>query len=127
MKLHHLIAPPFVHKVMAAAIDYGVDRKLTLLPTNSRQSTPEPTAANPFSKIPLSELGNLSFTVALDCLDFRFSSDGWRQGCPRLAGWHERYSRCNSSKATMPAERVAEESGIKQVDSSPRLAGEDFQ
>ena len=200
MKLHYSIASPFVRKVMVTAIECGVDQKLTLLPTNPHQSTPELIAANPFSKIPALEfdngeviyeslliceyfdemagggivfpksraqrlpmlrrhalgnglmetsvlrrvesvrgkdadrdknisrqeaitqralallenmapalddtldLGNLSFVVALDYLDFRFPGDAWRQGRPALAAWHERYSQRPSLRSTVPTE-----------------------
>ena len=200
MKLHYSIASPFVRKVMVKAIECGIDRKLTLLPTNPHQSTPELIAANPFSKIPALEfdngeviyeslliceyfdemagggivfpksraqrlpmlrrhalgnglmetsvlrrvesvrgkdadrdkniarqeaitqralallenmapalddtldLGNLSFVVALDYLDFRFPGDAWRQGRPALAAWHERYSQRPSLRSTVPTE-----------------------
>ncbi|MFZ9152011.1 MAG: glutathione S-transferase N-terminal domain-containing protein, partial [Burkholderiales bacterium] len=182
------------------AVECGVDQKLTLLPTNPHQSTPELIAANPFSKIPALELdngeviyeslliceyfdemagggivfpksraqrlpmlrrhalgnglmetsvlrrvesvrgkdadrdkniarqeaitqralallenmapaldntldlGNLSFVVALDYLDFRFPGDAWRQGRPALAAWHERYSQRPSLRSTVPTE-----------------------
>jgi len=200
MKLHYSIASPFVRKVMVTAVECGVDQKLTLLPTNPHQSTPELIAANPFSKIPALELdngeviyeslliceyfdemagggivfpksraqrlpmlrrhalgnglmetsvlrrvesvrgkdadrdkniarqeaitqralallenmapaldntldlGNLSFVVALDYLDFRFPGDAWRQGRPALAAWHERYSQRPSLRSTVPTE-----------------------
>lgn len=48
------------------------------------------------------DLGNLSFAIALDYLDFRFASDAWREGRPTLSAWHERYSKRDSLKATMP-------------------------
>ena len=50
------------------------------------------------------DLGNLSIVIALDYLDFRFPGDVWRQGRPRLTAWHERYSKRDSLKATMPAD-----------------------
>jgi glutathione S-transferase len=48
------------------------------------------------------DLGNLSIAIALDYLDFRFPGDAWREGRPKLAAWHERYSKRESLKATMP-------------------------
>jgi glutathione S-transferase len=48
------------------------------------------------------DLANLTFAIALDYLDFRFADDGWRKGRPALANWHERYSRRDSLKATLP-------------------------
>jgi glutathione S-transferase len=50
------------------------------------------------------DLGNLSFVVALDYLDFRFPGDAWRQGRPALAAWHERYSQRPSLRSTVPTE-----------------------
>lgn len=50
------------------------------------------------------DLGNLSMVCALDYLDFRFPDDAWRQGRPRLAAWHEQYSKRDSLKATVPAD-----------------------
>jgi glutathione S-transferase len=48
------------------------------------------------------DLGNLSIAIALDYLDFRFADDAWRKGRPALSAWHERYSKRESLKATMP-------------------------
>jgi glutathione S-transferase len=48
------------------------------------------------------DLANLSLAIALDYLDFRFAADAWREGRPKLAAWHERYSKRDSLKATMP-------------------------
>ena len=58
MKLHYAPASPFVRKAMVAAIECGLDKALTLLPTNPHQSTPALVAANPFSKVPALELDN---------------------------------------------------------------------
>lgn len=69
MKLHYSTASPFVRKVMATAIECGCGGKLTLLPTNPHQSTPELVAANPFSKVPALELdnGDVLFESLLIC------------------------------------------------------------
>jgi glutathione S-transferase len=48
------------------------------------------------------DLGNLSIAIALDYLYFRFAADAWRERRPKLAAWHERYSKRESLKATMP-------------------------
>lgn len=48
------------------------------------------------------DLGNVSIAIALDYVDFRFSSDSWRQRRSRLACWHEKYSGRNSLKSTVP-------------------------
>lgn len=223
MKLHYSSASPFARKVMVTAIECGVERELILLPTNPHQSAPELTAANPFSKIPVLEigngetlyeslliceyldemagggivfpkdgarrlpmlrrhalgnglmevsvlrrvesirgkdadrdknlarqvvitqrtldllenaapmldetleLGNLSIVIALDYLDFRFSDDRWRHGRPKLAGWHEQYSRRNSLKATLPAEPVVKKSGVTNRQALPGVVGGHFQ
>lgn len=58
MKLHFSAASPFARKVIVTAIECGFGGKLTLLPTNPHQSTPELVAANPFSKVPVLELDN---------------------------------------------------------------------
>ena len=48
------------------------------------------------------DLGNVSTVIALDYLDFRFAADAWREGRPALAAWHERNSKRESLKSTMP-------------------------
>ena len=48
------------------------------------------------------DLGNVSIVIALDYLDFRFPGDAWRQGRPALTAWHERNSKRESLKSTMP-------------------------
>jgi len=48
------------------------------------------------------DLGNLCIAIALDYLDFRFGEDGWRQGRPHLAKWHEQYGMRSSLASTMP-------------------------
>jgi glutathione S-transferase len=48
------------------------------------------------------DLANLSLAIALDYLDFRFASDAWREGRPKLAAWHARYSKRDSLQATLP-------------------------
>ncbi len=51
------------------------------------------------------DLGYLSTVIALDYLDLRFPDDAWRHGHPRLTTWHERYSKRDSLKATLPADQ----------------------
>ncbi|KEO56198.1 glutathione S-transferase family protein [Thioclava pacifica] len=46
------------------------------------------------------DIGHLSIGVALCYLDFRFDAEGWRQGRPALAKWHEGFSERPSVKAT---------------------------
>jgi len=47
-------------------------------------------------------IGTLSVACMLDYLDFRWKSDGWRQGRPRLAGWFERMRERESFRLTLP-------------------------
>jgi glutathione S-transferase len=37
-------------------------------------------------------IGHVSVGCALSYLDFRFGEDGWRNGRPALAAWHEKFS-----------------------------------
>ena len=37
------------------------------------------------------DIGHVAIGVALGYLDFRFASDEWRNGCPRLAQWYESF------------------------------------
>jgi glutathione S-transferase len=56
-------------------------------------------------------LGTLSIAVAINYIDFRFSSLGWRHSRPQLDTWHSQFSR-------RPAIR-----DLPFEDSSPSLAG----
>lgn len=46
------------------------------------------------------DIGHLSIGVALCYLDFRFDAEGWRNGRPRLAAWHETFCVRPSVAAT---------------------------
>ena len=47
-------------------------------------------------------IGNITVAIAGDYLDFRFGSDNWRQGRPKLAEWQKRFASRASLKATYP-------------------------
>ena len=49
-------------------------------------------------------LGTIAVACALGYLDFRFASDNWRSAAPRLAQWHNTFSKRQSYEATNPAE-----------------------
>lgn len=49
-------------------------------------------------------VGSLSVAVALSHLDFRFPAEGWRDGRPRLASWHDAFCRRPSMRATEAAD-----------------------
>lgn len=48
------------------------------------------------------DIGTLALACALGYLDFRFAADRWRDGRPKLAGWHEAIARRPSLQATRP-------------------------
>ncbi len=47
-------------------------------------------------------IGHLSIACALEYLDFRFSSENWRNGRAKLAKWHEGVSSRPSLRQTIP-------------------------
>ncbi len=47
-------------------------------------------------------IGQLTVACALDYLDFRFSSENWRAGRPKLESWHESVRDRPSLKQTVP-------------------------
>ena len=47
-------------------------------------------------------IGNITVAIAGDYLDFRFASDDWRQGRPKLAAWQKRFAARPSFQATYP-------------------------
>jgi glutathione S-transferase len=55
-------------------------------------------AAAPFG------IGHISIGVALAYLDFRFATENWREGRPRLARWHEEFNRRPSVQANLPVD-----------------------
>lgn len=50
------------------------------------------------------DIGLMTIAIVLDYFDFRFKAEGWRNGRPALAKWHEAISARPSLKATMPFE-----------------------
>lgn len=49
-------------------------------------------------------IGHVTLAVALGYIDFRFSDLGWRDGHPRIAAWHESFSKRPSMQATVPVD-----------------------
>ncbi len=76
-----------VNRYMAA-----VERALNVLENESGR------LADDFS------IGPLTVACALEYLDFRFSSDNWREGRRNLASWHESVSGRPSLRQTVPHE-----------------------
>lgn len=52
MKLFHSPTSPYVRKVMACAIQRGIDQQISLVPANPWESPAALVAANPLSKVP---------------------------------------------------------------------------
>jgi glutathione S-transferase len=48
------------------------------------------------------DIGTITVAITLDYLDFRFKAENWRDGHPRLAQWHQGFSRRPSLQSTMP-------------------------
>jgi len=55
-------------------------------------------AAAPFN------IGHIAVGVALGYLDFRFGTEAWREGRPKLAAWHATFNARPSVAANMPEE-----------------------
>lgn len=49
------------------------------------------------------DIGSITIACALGYLDFRFASDEWRTGHPRLAAWYEAFSENPALVETAPA------------------------
>jgi glutathione S-transferase len=47
-------------------------------------------------------IGQITAGCALGYLDFRFASEDWRTGHPKLAAWYEDFARRKSMQATVP-------------------------
>jgi glutathione S-transferase len=78
-------SPSFLEKqkgVIARACD-SFEREVDALPA-------EPT------------LGTITLGVALGYVDFRWGSDNWRNGRPKLAKWYESFAKRPSMTATVP-------------------------
>lgn len=52
MKLFHSPTSPYVRKVMATAIACGIEKEITLVPTNPHESPADLVANNPLSRVP---------------------------------------------------------------------------
>ncbi|MEA2767361.1 MAG: glutathione S-transferase [Acetobacteraceae bacterium] len=49
------------------------------------------------------DIGSITVACALGYLDFRFSSDPWRPGHPKLAAWYEAFAENSGLAETVPA------------------------
>ena len=49
------------------------------------------------------DIGSIAVACALGYLDFRFASDDWRAGAPRLAAWFEAFAKNPGIAQTVPA------------------------
>jgi glutathione S-transferase len=49
------------------------------------------------------DIGSITVACALGYLDFRFASDAWRSGHPRLTAWYESFARNKGLAETAPA------------------------
>ncbi|HUN48977.1 MAG TPA: glutathione S-transferase N-terminal domain-containing protein [Stellaceae bacterium] len=58
----------------------------------------EDLAATPFG------IGHIAIGVALAYIDFRFASENWREGRPRLARWQQEFDRRPSVLANLPVD-----------------------
>jgi glutathione S-transferase len=61
---------------------------------DAMEAEAEALAADPLT------IGHIAIGCALGYADFRFRDEGWRQGHPRLAAWHEAIAARPSFKAT---------------------------
>jgi glutathione S-transferase len=48
------------------------------------------------------DIGTITIGCALGYLDFRFASEEWRKGHPKLAAWYEKFSARPSMRETAP-------------------------
>ncbi len=49
------------------------------------------------------DIGSITVACALGYLDFRFASDPWRPGHPKLTAWYEAFARNKGLAETVPA------------------------
>ena len=49
------------------------------------------------------DIGSITVACALGYLDFRFASDPWRPGHPKLTAWYEAFARNKGLAETAPA------------------------
>lgn len=50
------------------------------------------------------DIGTIAVACALGYLDFRFGSENWRQGRPKLTAWFDDFNQRPSMQATIPAD-----------------------
>lgn len=48
------------------------------------------------------DIGSITVACALGYLDFRFASDSWRQGHPKLAAWYDAFAQNKGMAETAP-------------------------
>jgi glutathione S-transferase len=49
------------------------------------------------------DIGTIAVACAAGYLDFRYPDEGWRDHCPRLAGWYQAFAKRPSIATTAPA------------------------
>ncbi len=81
------------HPSQAHLASYAERRRVTLLALDQEA---EALASSSFS------IGHIAIGCALSYLDFRFASDDWRGGHPRIAAWHATFAKRPSVRATEP-------------------------
>lgn len=81
------------HPSQVHLASYAERRRVTLLALDSEA---EALASSPFS------IGHIAIGCALSYLDFRFATDDWRGGHPRIAAWHATFAKRPSVLATEP-------------------------
>jgi glutathione S-transferase len=52
------------------------------------------------------DIGAITVACGLGYLDFRFGSDPWRPGHPKLTAWHDGFARNRSLAETVPGQEV---------------------
>jgi glutathione S-transferase len=81
------------HPSQAHLASYAERRRVTLLALDREA---EALASSSFS------IGHIAIGCALSYLDFRFASNDWRGGQPRIAAWHATFAKRTSVRATEP-------------------------
>jgi glutathione S-transferase len=81
------------HPSQAHLASYAERRRVTLLTLDQEA---EALASSSFS------IGHIAIGCALSYLDFRFATDDWRGGHPRIAAWHATFAKRPSVRATEP-------------------------
>jgi glutathione S-transferase len=81
------------HPSQVHLASYAERRRVTLL---ALEQEAEALASSSFS------IGHIAIGCALSYLDFRFATDDWRGGHPRIAAWHATFAERPSVGATEP-------------------------